>query len=651
MKRHIRHATLAAFVAAVLVPALVSAEVTRVEITARRDVAGGRSFGSTGPYDQLVGKLYFSIDPANKRNRVIADLDKAQKNAAGKLEMSADLVILKPRDATKGNGIALFDVVNRGRGVALSKFDAQAGATGGAAADEYGDGFLFNRGYTIVQVGWEFDARREGAIRAELPGAVGVTGLAHATFIPTSTNAEATVGDLVGYTPSDPAAAENTLTVRESPQAAATTIPRAKWHLAGNVVTLDGGFEPGRIYELAYKAVNPPVAALGFAAVRDAASWVRYAPDATVSAKYAFAFGSSQTGRFLREFLYDGFYTDERNRLVFDAVIPHLAGASGVNLNRRWSTPTSLSSDVATIFPFSDMKQRDPVTGVEEGLLENARAGERQPKVFWTNTPTEVWQKAAALEAMTPDGSQDRPLPPNVRLYVFAGTQHDPARFPSSVSNGQLQDNPTDYIWAMRALLVSMEKWVRDGVAPPPSRYPRLQDGTLVRSTDVAFPEIPGVASPRKALPGARGVNSLVARDGGVGATLPLLVSQVDKDGNEVGGLRLPDVMVPLATTAGWNFRKTAIGGTHMFFPLLGSYVPFASTKAERERTHDPRLSIEERYPSREQYLKQVQDAAASLVKDGYVLADDVPAIVKHAGDHWDVLMKRPNSTSTRAER
>jgi len=455
----------------------------------------------------------------------------------------------------------------------------------------------------------------------------------------------------VGYTPSDAAAPENTLTVRDSPQSAATMIPRARWHLAGNVVALDGGFEPGRIYELAYRAANPPVAALGFAAVRDAASWVRYALDATVSAKYVFAFGSSQTGRFLREFLYDGFYTDERNRLVFDAVIPHLAGASGVNLNRRWSIPTSLSSDVATIFPFSDMKQRDPVTGVEEGLLENVRAGAHQPKVFWTNTATEVWEKAASLETMTPDGSQDRPLPSNVRLYVFAGTQHDPARFPSAVSNGQLQDNPTDYIWAMRALLVSMEKWVRQGTAPPPSRYPRLQDGTLVRATDLAFPDIPAVTSPRKALPGARGINSLVANDGGAGTPLPLLVSQVDKDGNELGGLRLPDVMVPLATTAGWNFRKTAIGGTHMFFPLLGSYVPFASTKAERERTHDPRLSIEERYQSRSRYLKQLQDAATSLVKDGYVLSEDVPAIVKHAGDHWDLLMKRPSSTSTRAER
>ena len=633
-------------------PATGYAEVSRVEITARRDMAGGRSFGSAGPYEQLVGRLHFSIDPANKRNRIITDLDKAQKNAAGKIEMSADLVIFKPRDVTKGNGIALFDVVNRGRGVAFSKFDAAIAGSGAAPPDEYGDGFLLNRGYTIVQVGWEFDARREGAIRAELPSAMGVAGFAHATFIPTSSNPEATVGDLVGYTPSDPAASENTLTVRDSPQAPSTTIPRTKWHVsAANVVTLDGGFEPGRIYELAYKAVNPPVAALGFAAVRDAASWVKYAPDATVSAQYVFAFGSSQTGRFLREFLYDGFYTDERDRQVLDAVIPHLAGASGLNLNRRWSTPTSLSSDVATFFPFSDMKQRDPLTGAEEGLLENARAGLHQPKVFWTNTPTEVWEKAAALEAMTPDGSADRALPPNVRLYVFAGTQHDPARFPSATTNGQLQDNPTEYIWAMRALLVGMEKWVKQGIAPPPSRYPRLQDRTLVRAAEVAFPDIPAVTSPRKVQPGARALNSLVAKDGGAGAPLPLLVSQVDKDGNELGGLRLPDVMVPLATTAGWNYRKASIGGTHLLYPLLGSYVPFATTKAERERTHDPRLSIEERYASREQYLKQVQEAAVPLVKDGYVLAEDVPAIVKHAGDHWDVLMKRASSTSTRAER
>jgi hypothetical protein len=203
----------------------------------------------------------------------------------------------------------------------------------------------------------------------------------------------------------------------------------------------------------------------------------------------------------------------------------------------------------------------------------------------------------------------------------------------------------------MRALLVGMERWLRDGVAPPASRYPRRQDGTLVPVASVAFPNLPGVTSPLKVLPGARGVNSLVSRNGGAGTPLPLLVSQVDKDGNELGGLRLPDVVVPLATTAGWNFRKTEIGGTHLLFPLLGSYIPFASTRSERERTHDPRPSIEERYMSREAFLKRIQDAAAPLVKDGYLLADDVPALVKRAGDHWDWLAKRPSNITSLADR
>jgi hypothetical protein len=649
VNRILRYTSLTVFTALSL-PAFVGAEVSRVEVLSRRDVAAGRSFGSTGPYEQITSQLHFLIDPANKRNQVITDLDKATRNAAGKIELTTDLVILRPRDASRGNGIALFDIVNRGRGVAFPKFDAPT-PPGGTPQDEFGDGFLLNRGYTIVQVGWEFDARREGAIRFDPPRANGVIGFARATFIPTSKGVDATVGDLAGYMPSNPAAAENTLTVQDAPQAPATTIPRAKWRLAGNVVTLEGGFEPGRIYELAYTAEAPPIAGLGFAVVRDAASWVKFAPDAIVSAKYTLAFGSSQTGRYLREFLYDGFSTDERNRQAFDAVWPHLTGASGVNLNRRWSTPTSLSSDVATFFPFSDMKQRDPVTGVEEGLLENARAGEHQPKVFWTNTPTEYWEKASALLTTTPDGSKDLSLPPNVRVYSLAGTQHDPGRFPPASSNGQLADNPTDYMWAMRALLVGMERWLRDGVAPPASRYPRRQDGTLVPVANVAFPDLPGVTSPLKVLPGARGVNSLVSKNGGAGTPLPLLVSQVDKDGNELGGLRLPEVVVPLATTAGWNFRKAEIGGTHLLFPLLGSYIPFASTRSERERTHDPRPSIEERYTSREAFLKRIQDAAAPLVKDGYLLADDVPALVKRAGDHWDWLAKRPSNTTSLADR
>jgi Alpha/beta hydrolase domain len=437
--------------------------------------------------------------------------------------------------------------------------------------------------------------------------------------------------------------------VRDTLGAAWVTIPRAGWRLAGNTVTMEGGFQPGQTYELSYVAVNPPVAGLGFAAVRDAAAWVKYASDATVSAKYTFAYGSSQTGRWLRDFLYEGFNTDERNRQVFDAVMPHLGGGGGVVLNQRWSTPTSLLMETATHFPFSDRKQRDPVTGVEDGLLENARAGEHQPKIFYTFSDTEYWERSVALTHTTPDGSKDVAPPENVRLYHFAGAPHNIGRFPPAATNGALVDNPLDLKLSLRALLIGMERWVRDGTAPPPSRYPRLQDDTLVHAADVAFPNLPDVTWPRTASAGTRGVNRLLPKDGGAGAPLPYLVPQVDRDGNDLGGLRLPEVAVPLATYTGWNFRSTAIGGTEQFFPLLGGYIPFASTKAEREQAHDPRLSVEERYQSRDQYLELVQEAAAPLVKSGYLLAEDVPAIVKRAGDHWDLLARRLATTSASA--
>jgi len=630
-----------------IAPARAGAEVTRIEIATRTDVLGGRSFGSSGPYEQIVGRIFFSVDPADERNRVVADLDKAPKNAAGRVEMSADVAILRPKDPSRGSGIALLDVVNRGRKTVFTSFN-RAAPTGNLSTEaEIGDGFLLNRGYTLVWVGWEFDvAGRDGAMRINAPAAVGATGVVRATVTPNAPDAEVTVGDLSGYTSSDPAAAANTLTVRDGSQGAPVTIARERWKLAGNVVTLQGGFEPGRTYELAYAVVNPPVSGLGLVAVRDTASWVKYAADSVASSKYVLAFGSSQSGRFLREFLYDGFNTDEHNRQVFDAVMAHIAGANRIDVNRRYATPTSLSLNT-TSFPFADMKLRDPVTGIEEGALENARAKEHQPKIFYTNTGVEYWGggRVAALIHTSPDGTKDLTLPDNERAYLLAGSQHGPARFPSSVANGQQKDNFNDYWWAMRALLVSMDKWVREGVAPPPSRLPRLQDGTLVRADTVAFPDLPGVASPRRLTAGGRGVNRLIARDG-AGTPMPLLIPQVDRDGNERAGIRLPDIAAPLGTYTGWNFRNAKIGAPDQLFPLLGSYIPFAASKAEREQARDPRASIEERYPSRERYLALAQEAGAGLVKDRYLLADDLPGLVKHAGDHWDLLVRRPSTAS-----
>jgi len=625
-----------------VVPTLARAEVTRIDITARGDFAGGRVFGASGAYEKLAGKIYIAVDPSDRRNRVVADLDKAKKDADGKVHLSSDIVIIRPKGRTAAD-VVLVDVVNRGASVALRLFN---GATIGSSADEAGDGFLFQHGFTLVQVGWEFDATREGAVRIDVPVASGVTGFARATFIPTSASNQA-VSDLVGYSPADPSSASNTLKIREA-SGAWTTIPHTRWTLtSANVVSLEGGFEPGRTYELSYTAADPPVAGLGFVAVRDAASWIKYTANDAVTAKYVYAFGSSQTGRWLRDFLYEGFNTDEHNRGVFDAVIPHIAGGSGLDLDRRWATPTGLSMDTAMKFPFADRRQHDAVTGVDEGVLDNPRASAHQPKIFLTASSTEYWQRSLALVHTTVDGATDITLPENMRLYFFSGAAHNVGPFPPKVINGQQPDNPLDYTWSLRALLLSIDRWVRDGVTPPPSRYPRLADGTLVKSSAIKFPMIPQAGAPQQIAAGRRGPNRLLPKNGGEGAPLPLLVPQVDADGNEVGGIRFPQITVPLATFTGWNLRNRNIGGTDQMFPLQGSYLPFRRTRLERDAAHDPRLSIEERYQSRQQYLSLITTAAQSLVKNGYLLEEDLPKVVNRAGEHWDLLARSPAGTSS----
>jgi hypothetical protein len=613
------------------------AEVTRVEIAKRADV------GLSG-YEKIVGTIYFAVDPKAARNRVVADLDKAPVNAAGLVEFSSDLYILRPK-ATPGNGAALVDILNRGNKVVLNGFN-RGGSPDPATENDLGDRFLMRFGYTLVWVGWEFDvAARPNAMRIHVPVATdrgkAITGVVQATFTANSAATETIVGDLAFYDAVDPAGADSQLTVRSSYLGGhADTVARDQWRVSGHTVTLDSGFVPGKTYEVRYRAANPPVAGLGFVAVRDTTAWLKHQADAPASVRYAYGYGSSQSGRFLRSFLYEGFNTDEHERQVFDGVIAHIAGAARLDLNARWAKPTGLAVHSATSFPFADASLRDPVSGAQEGAVDNARLSGHAPKIFYTNTPVEYWGtgRAAALIHTTPDGTADLTLPDNVRVYLIAGTQHSPARFPPSVTNGQQADNPVDYWWAMRALLLAMHKWVKEGSAPPPSQYPRLKDGTLVAATAVAWPELPGVPSPLSLTAGPRAANALLPKGGGGAAPLPLLVPQVDGDGNERGGIRLPDVAVPLATYTGWNFRKPEIGAPDELVSLAGSSIPFAPTRAAREAAHDPRRSIEERYPSKEAYLKQVEQVADALVKSGFLVVDDEPRILQRAEDSWDLL-------------
>lgn len=534
-------------------PAL--AKVSRVQISSRQPIADGRAFGDAGPYEEIRGRIYFEIDPAIAENQVITDLELAPRSRNGMVEMSADLSILTPVDAARGNGIALVDIVNRGRKLAFRLNHAQPG-------DEYGDGFLMNRGYTIVAVGWEFDVPPSPtAIRIEVPTTGGA-----------------------------------------------------------------------------------PIGGLGFAAVRDTATWIKHSRDAIVSARYALAFGVSQSGRFLRTYLYLGFNTDESGRKVFDGVIAHIAGASRLDLNRRGAEPISLGMFSATSFPFADDALRDPVTGVQEGALDNPRSRANQPRIFYANTSVEYWGggRVAALVHSTPDGKEDIRLPDNVRFYFLAGTQHGPGDFPPPPPDDtQQMRNPTDYWWIMRALLTAMEQWLTDDTVPPASVHPTIADGNLVAAARVRFPVLPNVKSPTGLTAGARAANPLLAHDGGAGAPLPLLVPQVDSDGNETSGIRHPEVAVPLATYTGWNFRKAGHGDPGELVPLAGSYVPFAATREERERSNDPRPSVEERYASRADYLQKVRAAGEDLIRRRYLLAGDLTPILERAGRHWDLIVER----------
>jgi len=611
---------------ACLISASSSAEVLRVEVTERQDIP---QYG----YEQIRGKVYFAIDPKNPVNAAIADLDKAPRNADGLVEFSADLLTMWPKMGS-GNNVALIDVVNRGATTAF-RLNRTAGA------NLVGDGFLMKQGFMIICIGWEFDvAARNGAIRINVPVATEngapITGTVRAPFTPDRRETTYTLNDVAAYAPVDPDDPGATLTVRDGLSATFETIPRGDWKIAGNVVTMARGFEPGRNYEISYKAAGPPMSGLGLAAVRDITSFAKH--EAQKRAQYTIGFGVSQSGRFLRTFLHAGMNTDERGRQVFDGVMAHIAGGARLDVNRRWAAPTGLGTYAATAFPFSDRAQKDPVSGVTDGLLDNPRARRNQPKIFYTNTGVEYWGggRSAALIHTTPDGAKDFALPANARTYFFAGNQHGPAAFPPPDGQGQQKGNPTDYWWSMRALVIAMQKWVTDGTMPPPSQYPQLSNGTLVKASQVAFPAIPGVQSPKTLTAGLRSSSELEPGSPGAGAPLPFLVPQVDADGNERAGVRLPEVAVPLATYTGWNFRNPKIGGTSQLVSLLGSYIPLAQTKADRDASRDPRASIAERYSSREQYLDKITKAADALVKDGFLLAGDAPALVTRASEHWE---------------
>jgi hypothetical protein len=617
------------FFAAILIASASFAAVTSIDVTER---------SNDGGYERIVAKVHCAVDPRVAPNRVIADVDLAPQNAEGKVEFSADLTIFRPRDPAKRNGTLLVEIPNRGNKAMLNTFNL-------------GDDFLLEQGFTLVWVGWEFDLPPSpNLLRVYLPMASNrsgpISGLVRSEWVGDQRVTTIPLGDRdeIGYAVSDPDDAANKLFVRDTVDGQRRLIPRSDWTFADPThVNMAAGFEPGKIYEVVYKSKDPVVVGLGPAAVRDAVSYLKYGgvntplADISKETRRALGFGISQSGRFLRTFVFDNFNQDENTRRVFDGVWAHIGGAGRGGFNARFAQPSRDGHPFFNILypvdvpPFSD----------DDGLLAKAKISEVVPKIFYTNGSYEYWGRAASLIHTTPDGKRDAPPSKNTRIYFFPGSQHGNGALPPRHIEAQNPGNTNDYRAGLRALLVAMQAWIAEGKQPPESAYPLLAKDQLVPVGAYAFPKIPGVAPPH--------FNRTVYRlDFSVepprlGPPFPTFVPQVNLDGNETSGIRMPEIQVPLASYTGWNLRSAKIGAPDQLYSMAGSFIPFPVNKAQRAKAKDPRQSIAERYPTKNDYLDKITAAAQQLVKDGFLLDRDIAFLRDRAAQEWDYVL-----TSTR---
>ena len=666
-------ANFAALLFFLTIPSLF-AHVTRVEISSRTDVLGGQSFGNAGPYERITGRVYFSVSIANPHNRAITDLANAVNLRDGEVAFSADFVAVRPKDPAKSNGTMLLENPNRGFPRILSLVD---GGDEDLSHDP-GDAWLLRNGYTVVSLGWQWDAVGEGALHLYAPIAKDhgktITGLLRGDVMLSADAAEIPLGHLIQghiggseYPASDPDDPRNTLTVRDSPTAPRFLIPRSEWQFAATVggklvpdnrsIHLNGGFGAGRIYEYVYAVSDPVIAGLAFAVFRDFASYAKHGSPNVVPAVRILAEGISQNGRFLRHFLYQGFNADEDGRIALDGVLAHVAGAGRGSFNHRFAQPSRDAQPTSSlffptdIFPFTDLPESDPVTGETGGLLDRAAAESLVPKIFFSNTSYEYWGRACSLIHTTADGKQDAPVSPSVRIYFFAGLQHYSVPFPpqrgSGVGASQNPQTPLPVRFFWRAMISNMDTWVRSGAPPPPSAYPTFAEKTLVPRERVAFPAIPGAHLPAdnnvayRLDFGAEWQKGIITvQPPVVGKPFPVLVPQVDADGNELAAIHLPEISVPLATYTGWNLRDPSIGAPTQRLPFEGSFFPFPKDAAARAKSGDPRKSIAERYASREAYLTQFTQATDALIQQRWILPEDRAALIQRGAEEWDYLTR-----------
>jgi len=666
----------------VLFGQLAFSMVVRVEVREHSAVLAGSPFSSAGRFERLEGKVFFEIDPRLPQNQMICDIHLAPKNDKGKVAFSSDFYLLKPIDKRRSNDTILYEVSNRGRKGMLGMFNRAESSLNPRWREHFGDGFLLNKGFTLAWLGWQFDVpQSDDLLRLYTPivkqGSKPVSGLVRAEFVPKRRVFSFSLADrnMKGVYPvANPQDPGLKLTVRELTDGPRKVISRDRWSFArednGTAVAsrshvyMSSGFEPGHIYGLVYKSENPVLVGLGLAATRDFISflkygWVKKSQDSGKAlgrlGTRAIGFGSSQSGRFLRTFLYYGLNQDERSRQVFDGVLSHVAGASRGSFNHRFAQPSRdahafMNTFYPTvIYPFADLAQFDDETDLREGVLSHSQPESIKPKIFYTNASYEYYGRAASLIHTSLDGSRDVLLAKNTRIYVFAGTQHGPATFPPRRSGTVNAPNPNDFRWSMRALILALNRWLVEDVAPPDSKYPQISKGELVSLSEMQFPRIPGIQMPVRIMQPYRLNYGFDFRKTGIATIQPplvgkpfqVLIPQVDRDGNEIAGIRLPIIQVPLATYSGWNLRDPRIGAPEELYSMVGSFIPFSKTKDDRLKSGDPRCSIATRYTSYEDYLGRIKIEANRLVLEGFLMSSDVPHVVKQASELWDYLMSQ----------
>jgi hypothetical protein len=616
----------------------------RLEIISRDEAFSGVSFGDIGQYELIVAIAHMRVDPLHPANRTIVDLDKA-KVEDGAVRYKVDVVIVRPRELVKSSRVMVVDIPNRGNRFGHFMLnDVRSPAALLDTRDGAGIGHTLRRGHTMVWVGWQSDIKLAGNgqhVGVSFPVATdkgqAITGISAEEEVYNDNKPTGIINLTYPAVTTDKAQAA--LTVR--PTATAAPTPLAAWHYVNDKqveLTRANGFDAGAIYEFRYMARDPVVAGLGMAALRDVTSFLKVPsagnPLSDIRHDVVLAFGFSQSGRYLRDFIWYGFNDDTRGGKVFDGAMPLVAGSRKTFANDRFAQPGRYSGQhvdhikPGDQFPFSYGVTTDPVSKQTDGIFARCQLSRTCPKLMHIDSNVEFWQARASL-VVTNGVDQDIALPPDVRAYLVSSVQHVPAREPV-VGFCKYQNNPAQQAPMLRALLEKMVTWTRDGSAPPATRYPSLASGTLAAPVrgEVGFPDLAAVGV---GFPGV--INALTVVDHSKQPARPdlskryrALVPITDADGHDVAGVRLPDIAVPLATHSGWNLRRPYFAEDQLC-DLNGLYVPLpANAKAG-----DPRLPLVQRYPSRIEYVKAVAASARDLRDQGFLLDEDVKRYIERA--------------------